>query len=218
MNYARVDVDTDVEAADVETDLLPAVAAAGATIEHVVTFDPDAHGNLLNELSTRGHRISWDLVMLHEGPVGPVVDATVDELTPDGDLWRAVRASLGLFGVEPAAVLDQLLLLERDILSPRVKRWFAVRDGREGVRSIAALVTIDGVGYLDNVATFPHARGGGLASALVARLVDEARSADATHVFLIADPHDDATVRMYERLGFRAAGRLASTKGPVPTA
>jgi ribosomal protein S18 acetylase RimI-like enzyme len=217
-NYARVDADTEVRAGDVEADLLPALAAAGAGTEHVVTFHPGAHGDLLSELSTRGHRIAWDLVMAHEGQAGPVVDVTVDELEPGDDLWRGVRASLGLFGVEPPAVLDQLLLLERDILAPRVKRWFAVRADRGQILSIAALVTMDHVSYLDNVATFPDARGRGLASTLVARLVDEAHAVGARHVFLIADPHDAAVVRMYERLGFRSAGQLASTRWPLPTA
>jgi hypothetical protein len=35
-------------------------------------------------------------------------------------------------------------------------------------------------------------------------------------VWLMADPDQDAVRRMYGRLGFRDAGRLASTKGPIP--
>lgn len=74
---------------------------------------------------------------------------------------------------------------------------------------------LEGVGYLDNVATFPQARGRGLASSIVTGAIELAREAGADHVSLFADPDNAAVVRMYERLGFREVGRLASTKGPV---
>ena len=70
-----------------------------------------------------------------------------------------------------------------------------------------------GVGYVDNVATFPEARGQGYASAIVTRVVERALSAGASHICLFADPGADAVVRMYERLGFRGVGRVASTLG-----
>ncbi len=81
--------------------------------------------------------------------------------------------------------------------------------------ALAALVQLEGVGYLDNVATFPEARGRGIASAIVARAIELARGSGAEHVSLFADPDALPVVRMYERLGFREVGRLASTKGPV---
>jgi ribosomal protein S18 acetylase RimI-like enzyme len=36
-------------------------------------------------------------------------------------------------------------------------------------------------------------------------------------VSLFVDPDNLPVVQMYERLGFREVGRLASTKGPVDT-
>jgi ribosomal protein S18 acetylase RimI-like enzyme len=92
-----------------------------------------------------------------------------------------------------------------------------VRDSDGVVVSLAALLVLDGVGYVDNVATFPEARRRGYASAITGHIARKARSAGAERVFLLADPEALATVRMYERLGFRGAGKLASTRGAVPT-
>ena len=78
------------------------------------------------------------------------------------------------------------------------------------------MLTLGPVGYVDNVATFPHARRRGYAAALTARIVHEARDAGASDVCLFADPDDDAVVRLYGGLGFEEAGRLASTRGPLP--
>ena len=73
---------------------------------------------------------------------------------------------------------------------------------------------LDDVGYIDNVATFEHARGRGLASAVTTHMVGSPCSG-ASHVCLFADPDDRSVVGMYERLGFRHAGLLAATRGPV---
>ena len=98
---------------------------------------------------------------------------------------------------------------------PGGKRWFGVRDDRGTIVSVAALVLLEEVGYVDNVATFPQARGRGYASAATGSVIDAARKTGVEGIFLLADPDEPAVVRMYERLGFRGAGRLASTRGPV---
>jgi ribosomal protein S18 acetylase RimI-like enzyme len=72
------------------------------------------------------------------------------------------------------------------------------------------------VAYIDSVATFDRARRQGLASAVTTRLVREASAAGAASTCLLADPADRGVVGLYERLGFRAVGGLASTRGDVP--
>ena len=218
-NYARIDVASDdLTAADIEADLLPALLAVGTDVMHVVSFDPDATGPLLAELSTRGHRLTFDLVMDLEGPAEPPDAAVeVEELPLDGALWERVAASLDLFGVEDADAVRQLRDIERDVMALGGKRWFGVRDDEGTVASLGALVVLEGVGYLDNVATFHEARGRGLASAITMRMALEAGAAGAAHVCLLADPDATPVVRMYERLGFRGMGRLAATRGSVPT-
>jgi len=218
-NYARVDVaDPSLTADEIERDLLPALADVGAAVAHVVSFQPEGVTGLLADLSTRGHRLSWDLVMGHGGPRGPVHDVGVTELEPSPALWRRVDDTMQLFGVGSDGAVAQLGRLEREVLAPSGKRWFGVRGTEGQLESLAALLVLEGVGYVDNVATFPEARGRGLASALTSHLVDVATAAGADHVILFADPDDRAAVRMYERLGFRGLGRLASTKAPLPRA
>ena len=212
-NYARVDAAAaDLRLAEIAPALLPALARVGTETFHVVTFHPEETTALLTELSTLGHAISWDVVMELTDPSGDVAPVPIQELTPGPELWDRVRASLELFGVDPD-VAPELVELDRALTVAGVKRWFGIRDGSGSLVSLAALVELEGVGYLDNVVTFPGARGRGFASATTTRIVEEARSAGAEHINLFADPDDTAVVRMYQRLGFREVGRLASTRG-----
>lgn len=218
-NYARID--RPIEAltlADVEAALLPALREAGAEAFHVVSFHPEATTRLLSELSFRGDRLTWDLVMdLDPSATLPADTAvSVRELPDDDALWDAVASSFALFGVEPDEAVAQLRTIEREVLGPGGKRWFGV-DGDDGrPASLGALLVLDGVGYVDGVATRPEARGRGYASAVTAEIVRQARRAGVGHVWLLVDPDDAPVVRLYERLGFRAAGMLGSTRGPLP--
>jgi ribosomal protein S18 acetylase RimI-like enzyme len=215
-NYARVDRPVeDVTAADIEAELVPALTAAGATTFHVVSFFPDQTKALLAELSSRGHRLSWDLAMDLTGTPADAPAIGVVALEPDDAFWPRLTESFSLFGVDAADASGQLCRLEQT-LTVGGKRWFGVRDGDGAVVSLGAMLVLDGVGYVDNVATFPEARERGFASAITARIAREARSTGAEHVILLADPDAPKVVRMYERLGFRGVGRLGSARGPVP--
>ncbi len=219
-NYARIDAADDaLRLADIEAELLPALRDVGASTFHVVSFHPEHTTAVLAELSSRGHRLSWDLIMNADrgtsiGSAPPSFG--IEELAPDEELWTAVAASFALFGVDPGEAVEQLRGIERDVLAPGGKRWFGIRDDSGAIASLAALLTIGAVGYVDNVATFPHARRRGYAAALTARIVHEARRAGVDDVCLFADPDDDAVLRLYAGLGFEEAGRLASTRGPLP--
>jgi ribosomal protein S18 acetylase RimI-like enzyme len=214
-NYARIDrVVADLSAAEVLGALEPAARAAGAGVLHVVVFHPERSTRVLAELSGAGHRLTWDLAMVaRDQPPAPEI--AVEALGDTDELWDTLRASLALFGVDPGDAVAQLQAIERDVLLPGGKRWFGVRQDGDLV-SIGALHLLAGVGYIDNVATFPSARGRGFASALTSTIVREARAAGAATVFLLADPDDEAVVRLYRRLGFGEAGRLASTKWAMP--
>jgi ribosomal protein S18 acetylase RimI-like enzyme len=215
-NYARLDAATPLRAAEVEVELLPRVRRAGAATMHVVTFEHEAHRGLLAELSTRGHRLTWDLVMERTAPSPPTPTAPVEELPAGSELWDRVGASLALFGVDPEDALAQLRAIETDVMAPGGKRWFGIRDEGGTVVSLAAVLMLEGVGYIDNVATFPEARGRGCASTLTDHAARDAVRRGAAHVILLADPDDASAVGIYRRLGFREAGRLAATRGPLP--
>lgn len=222
-NYARVEAaDEELSLAEVARSLDPAIAAAGATAFHVVMFRPGATARLLAELSTRGDRLSWDVVMTHVGEAPDICcdlpDARrgVQELSMDDDLWGRVESSLASFGVTEPEVVRQLLRLERETMDPgNLKRWFGVRDDRGEVVTMAALIQLAGLAYVDHVVTFPEARGRGYALAIVTRLVREARASGARRTFLLVDP--DGPIPLYERVGFREGTRIASTLAPRQT-
>ena len=212
-NYARVETaDPALALAEVAADLEPALEAAGADHTHVVLFRPDAADGLLEELTVRGDRPSWDVVMTHEGDDPPPAGVAVEELRMDADIWDRLGASLGSFGVDEPAVMQQLVRLEREVMDPAGKRWFGVRGPGGEVVAFGALVSLAGLGYVDDVVTFPEWRGRGYARAIVTRLVHEARAAGVRRTFLLVDPQ--GPVRLYEGLGFREATRIASTRAP----
>jgi ribosomal protein S18 acetylase RimI-like enzyme len=207
-NYARVETDQPVRLAEVEELLAPAMARSGARRDHVVVFRPDDQADLLVEASTRGERLAWDLVMCHRG-AGADGDARVVEIAElDEGFWIAHRESLRAFDIVEPAALDQLGEIERDLLVPAGRRWFAIRDGGR-IDALAALLVLDGIGYLDHVVTFPHARRRGFATALSRRAVAEAGSAGAERVYLLAEPDGDAA-RLYAAIGFEPVTQIAS--------
>jgi ribosomal protein S18 acetylase RimI-like enzyme len=216
VNYARVDAAVPgLTLRDVADALVPALTELGTDTFHVVSFHPEETTGLLVELSTLGHTLSWDLIMdLVEEPTAQPAGVRVETLEPGGELWSRVGASLTLSGNDPV-VAEQLRAIEEAVYATGHKRWLGVRDDDGVIVALAALLLLENVAYLDNVATFPDARGRGLASSIVARAIELARDAGAEHVSLFADPDDASVVRMYERLGFREVGRLCSTRGPV---
>jgi ribosomal protein S18 acetylase RimI-like enzyme len=217
-NYARIDVAApDLRLREVADALLPALSAVDTDVFHVVAFDPQGTKELLVEISTLGHTLTWDVVMdLVDDPEIHPDASRVEDIEPGAELFDRVHASMQLFGIDPP-IAAQHRKLEEASTSAVGKRWFGVRDSDGSVASLAALVVLEGVGYLDNVVTFPEARGRGYASAVTARAIAEARTSGAEHIWLLAEPADAPVLRLYERLGFREVGRLAATRGRIAT-
>jgi N-acetylglutamate synthase-like GNAT family acetyltransferase len=59
--------------------------------------------------------------------------------------------------------------------------------------------------------TFPEVRGRGFASAITSRIVATAEEAGAQELFLLTEPR--GPLSLYEALGFRRTGLLASSLG-----
>jgi len=212
-NYARVETRDPVSLAAIETELLPAMARSDSVRSHVVIFFPEDQTDLVAEASTRGERITWDLVMVRDGEP-PTPDDRVEEVEAfDETFWRAHAASTRLFDVDEQPTVDQLQALEREVLIPGGRRWFVVREFGEPV-AFAAMLALEGSAYLDHVVTFPPARRRGHAQALTRRALVEAVRAGADRTYLLAEPGGVAE-RIYARLGFERAGHLASWLAPI---
>lgn len=217
-NYARVDAPRTVTLEEVERELLPVLRSAGVGVEHVLSLRHEAREDLIEALVARGHRLGWDAILVHDGRPAEHGGATVEEIVDPDELPAVVDAVLREgFGHQPDAAVDQLVRLNAEVLRPAGERWFGVReDGR--VVAAGSVLTLEDVGYVDDVATLPGYRGRGYASSVVGRIVREAATARVGATCLLADPDAPRVIAMYERLGFRGAGRLASTRGPTPAA
>jgi predicted GNAT family acetyltransferase len=179
----------------------------------VVVFYPEHQTDLVAAASTRGDRIAWDLVMVTSGLEVALPEHTEEVSALNERFWAVHRDSVRLFDVSEDDTLDQLQAMEREVLIPAGRRWFAVVDGDRRV-ALAALLVLEPTAFIDHVATFPAARRRGYAEALTRRLVAEAMASGAERTYLLADPEGDA-VRIYDRVGFDRIGHLASWLSPL---
>jgi ribosomal protein S18 acetylase RimI-like enzyme len=206
-NYARVETRQPVRLQEIDGSLLPAMRRSGSERSHVVVFHPEDQTDLIAAASTRGERIVWDQVMVTGGHVEPT--GRVEEVSAfDGSFWVVHRDSARLFDVSDEETLDQLQAVERDVLIPAGRRWFAVVDDGRRV-ALAALLVLERTGFIDHVVTFPDARRRGHAEALTRRIVGEATAMGAERTYLLAEPEGGA-VRIYDRIGFERVAHLAS--------
>jgi ribosomal protein S18 acetylase RimI-like enzyme len=209
-NYARVETVQPATLGEIDAALLPALERSACRRAHVVVFFPEQQTDLVTEASTRGERLVWDLVMEHRGRVAPPVGGSVEEVTAfDDAFWRAYRGSARHFDITDEDVLDELEAIERDVLLPAGRRWYVVRDAAEEPVAVAALLVLEGIGYIDHVVTLPAARRRGYATAIAHRILAEVQASGAERTYLLAEP-DSVAAGMYERLGFRRVTHLAS--------
>ena len=152
-----------------------------------------------------------DVVMVYEGSGSdPLPEVAVRELTdPEEDFWAWYETTRRSWGKEfTDRVVEQLNARDREVLNPAGLRLFV--GFLEGERvGFASLLSLAGVGYLDNVVTVPEARRRGVASATVTAAVRASQAAGDRAVYLLAE-EDGAPQRLYERLGFRVRARVES--------
>jgi ribosomal protein S18 acetylase RimI-like enzyme len=208
--------------------LRPVRMAAGARGDHVEFWETGVPCSALLELRelaaagapSDGARqddggfwpLEPDVVMVFEGPAEAGLDQRVEvrELTDvDEDFWAWYETTRRSWGEEfTDRVVEQLAARDREVLHPAGLRWFVGFLDRERV-GFASLLSLAGVGYLDNVVTVPEARRRGVASATVTAAVRASGAAGDRAVYLLAEEHG-APQRLYERLGFRVQARVES--------
>jgi GNAT superfamily N-acetyltransferase len=204
-------------AAGIREVLHPALAAAGAPYEHVEFWETSVQGSLLEEFRGEADVPDPDVVMVSEGvpPDAEPSEVRVEEMTrPDSAFWPWYRDSLREFGMALSEeVLDQMVRRTREVLLPAGLRWFVGHlEGRPA--GYASLISLQGVGYLDNVVTVPELRRRGVAAACVAAAVRTGTEAGDRLVFLLAE-RDGSPQRLYERMGFRTVAPVESFTTPL---
>ncbi len=187
-----------------ETDRI--LGGAGLAHRAAFTFDQELGERLepqFRELGWNVRRHIW-MAQLREPERG--TDLSVVEEVGEADLRAGRTAEIIRYPWGTEEVAKQLLDAKLLLGERADTRFFAVRAGGEIV-SWADLYVAQGVGQVEDVATKEEHRGKGYASAVVLRAADEARTAGADLVFLVAD-EDDWPKELYKRLGFDTLGRL----------
>jgi ribosomal protein S18 acetylase RimI-like enzyme len=209
-----------ITVSEIRDALLEPVRQVGAPTEHIEFWETSAASPALRELRVAGQQRTPDVVMTFGGgnrpELGELTAVHVEEVTSPGvDFLSWYRSTLNEFGTQLSeAVLDQLVRRAVDVFLPAGMRWFVATlgDRRAGYTS---LVSLDGVGYLDNVVTMPAFRKRGVATATVSRAVDAGRDSGDRAIFLLAE-EGGGPQRLYERLGFRTTSRVESFTRPIP--
>src|SRR6266511_3750203 len=200
-------------AAAIRADLAPALHAAGAPCEHVEFWDISAGGPALEEYRRSGQRPDPDMVMVLDRLALPGRGGSVQTLEvarPDRSFWDWYRESLHEFGTAKSEdLLDQMTDRTAEVFVPAGLRFYVgLLDGqRVGYTS---LLSLERVGYLDNVVTMPSFRLRGVATATVTATV-LARPEGLPHSIGMA-PTEDGTRDAVER-----ALREDSPSGDVTT-
>lgn len=173
----------------------------GLELEHrnVIVEDPEAGPRLAPGMTRLGY--SWDrlLTMVHRRRPDRPASAPVQELDADG----YVPIVRDMLRPEPFATSEEVvrqLSEHRRVLAEAGARFFVAFVGRVAA-SRCELYPGPGIAQIEDVATRPEYRNGGLARAVVLRAVDAARAAGAELVFLHAD-EEDWPKELYRRLGF----------------
>jgi GNAT superfamily N-acetyltransferase len=112
--------------------------------------------------------------------------------------WR--ESSEDYFGPYDPEMHDELMRSFR-VKSPQCRSWLAWVDG-EARAFLSDWSGDNGVGVVEDLYTEPAYRHRGLATAVIARAVADARERGAGPVIITADPNDSPK-QMYAALGFR---------------
>ncbi len=118
-------------------------------------------------------------------------------------LWRAVHdeeTAKGQHQPWEPAVTTQMVAAVR-AKAPHLQFWLATVDG-EDCAFFSSWPGHDGLGIVEDLFTRPEFRGRGVATALIAHAVDDARRRGAGPVVIAARP-TDTPKQMYAALGFR---------------
>jgi GNAT superfamily N-acetyltransferase len=157
-----------------------------------------------------GYRAAAELELLLEGDLvarPPAVDVRPVETDDD---WASVARLTRLDHLEeatdegrppwPEEVTRQMVATKR-AKAPALRFFLASVTG-EDCGFFSAWPGIDGVGRVEDLFTSPPRRGRGVATALIATAVADARERGADAVLIGADPADTPK-RMYAAMGFR---------------
>ncbi|HEY8192569.1 MAG TPA: GNAT family N-acetyltransferase [Gaiellaceae bacterium] len=182
------------------------LGGAGLAHRAAFTFDQELGERLEPQFRELGWNIRRHIWMAQLREPERAADLSVVEEVGEADLRAGRTGEIVRYPWGSEEVAKQLLDAKLLLGERADTRFFGVRVDGEIV-SWADLYLAQGMGQVEDVATKEEHRGKGFASAVVLRAADEARTAGADLVFLVAD-EDDWPKELYKRLGFDTIGRL----------
>jgi len=196
--------------------LIPALRAAGAPYEHVEFWETSAGSPALEAFRDDGEQADPDVVMVLDRLAPPARPSNVQVIEvehPEPSFWSWYRDSLREFGsVHAEDLLDQMTARAAEVFVPAGLRFYVGLIGGEHA-GYASLLSLEGVGYLDNVVTMPSFRRRGVASATVTAAIRAGLARGHRRMFLLAEKEGDPQ-RLYEGLGFRVRATIESFTRP----
>lgn len=173
-----------------------------------------------------GYREGEVLVHVLEGPLKATPrDVDIREVSTDDDWhvyqdldklwWLESGTSEDAFGPYDVNLHNEMTLSAR-VKSPAVRRWFACVDGVPQA-FFASWPGDNGAGMVEDLFCHPDFRNRGLATALIAHCVADARARGAGPVIINSNP-PDTPKHIYARMGFRPiyVSRTYVKKLPAP--
>ncbi|MCW3015847.1 MAG: hypothetical protein JWO02_2939 [Solirubrobacterales bacterium] len=180
---------------------------------------PDCAPAVHDALVAGGLQITDEITVM-VCPSGALVDlapphgvriVVVGARTPDATIREVIAVQHAAFGVPAAGVGDEEVVRFRRRAADGVAAY-AVHDGRV-IGGGVALVIRDGLTELAGIAVAEAARRRGVAAALTATLTRSAIDRGVHLPFLTR--RDESAGRVYERAGYRAAGRMLHLAAPA---
>lgn len=201
-SYFRVEDASATDSDQMASECVRIAREAGLAHAAVVVIGDDAGASLGPPLLRAGFEETRFVIMaLRRPPPAPeleIAEVSFDDVAPS-------RRELTLeFFPGDEALADQLRSLDRRLEATIGGRWFAVREGHE-VISRAWLMSADGVGQVEDVATASTHRGRGLGRAVVSAAARASQSTGDDLTFVIADA-GETTPDLYRKTGFEPLG------------
>jgi len=219
LNFLRVEgapPDLGARALVAEADRIQ--GAAG--LEHrMVSIEDDRTGARLSpELRSQGWSAETLVIMVHRRTPYRAVNTTIAREIDEDTAASATKAFTRTqpYGREDATV-RQIIEMRRVVARAVPTRHYGAPDSG-APKSFCDLYSKDGIGQIEDVAMLETYRGRGLATAVVAKALEESLAAGNDITFLTADD-DDWPKDLYGKLGFDTLGyKHSALKHPPNTA
>ena len=207
-SWVRADTDEEIDGVFARADDL----YAGLTHRKVM-IDPDTPAAFEARLVLEGYEPHPHLELVLDGDLHPAPSPADLRLVESDDDWRSLTALWQLDHEEEAAkgqhdpwapgVAEQMVAAKR-VKAPDLRFWLARVDGTDAA-FFSSWPGHAGLGIVEDLFTRPEFRGRGIASALIAHSVADARERGADPVAISART-TDTPKHMYAALGFRPSG------------